>query len=404
MKIAIIHSGNSGFFPRFYKSLANAIEQNEDQCILIVPNSGRNRKCMLPNQVIWGTYLNWFVHFKWYKLTGLQDIFSIFETINLLHILNKHSPDVIHFNLINDKCLHIPLLVHYVNRRHIPIVWTMHDCRAFTGQCSYFDEVNCDKWKSGCGKCSQCETWIDNTHWQWKIRQHWHTAFNNLTIVTPSHWLASFVRESMFKMIPVKVIYNGVDISKFSHKAEYDVRRKYNISTKKKIVLGCAINWEPRKGMTFFEQMSEQLPNDYQIILVGGINEMKKQELSRKNIICTGRTSTFGEMLAWYQAAAVFCNPTLADNFPTTNIESLAAGTPIVTFRTGGSPEAINEKTGIVVEQGNLQELCNAVQQVSEHRDIYTTENCIERSLLFSSKQYGQYIKLYHSIIKPTKK
>ena len=400
MKIAIIHSGNSGFFPRFYKSLVHAIEQNKDEYILMVPNSGRNKRCMLPHQYIWGTRLNWFIHSRWYKITGLQDIFSVFETLHLLHLLHRHNPDILHFNIINDKCLNIPLLVHYANKCNIAIVWTMHDCRAFTGQCPYFDEVNCNRWKTGCGNCPQCETWIDSTHWQWKIHQHWHTAFKNLTIVTPSQWLASFVKESIFKKNRVEVIYNGVDTIRFAQKSNFDIHSKYQINKKKKIVLGCAINWESRKGMAYFEQMSELLPDIYQIVLVGNIDEKKKKYLAQKNIICIGRTSTLDEMIAWYQSASVFCNPTLADNFPTTNIESLAAGTPIVTFQTGASPEAIDEKTGIVVEQGNLQQLCEAVKQIASHRNFYTTENCRKRSLLFSNEQYKQYIQLYHQIKK----
>ena len=146
--------------------------------------------------------------------------------------------------------------------------------------------------------------------------------------------------------------------------------------------------------------MAELLPKDYQIVLVGNISEDKKRYLTQKNIICIGRTSTLDEMVAWYQSAAVFCNPTLADNFPTTNIESLAAGTPIVTFQTGGSPEAIDRNTGIVIEQRNLQQLCEAVKQVANHRDIYTIENCQKRSLLFSNEQYKQYVQLYHQIKK----
>ena len=99
--------------------------------ILMVPNSGRNKQCILPHQYVWGTRLNWFIHSRWYKITGLQDIFSVFGTLHLLYLLRKHKPDIIHFNIINDKCLNIPLLVRYINKHHIAVVWTMHDCRAF---------------------------------------------------------------------------------------------------------------------------------------------------------------------------------------------------------------------------------------------------------------------------------
>lgn len=398
MKIAILHAANVGFFPRYYKAIASAIKSNGDNVALFVPNSGRNKRNVLPNQQIFGSRLNWHFHYNLYKLTGVQDVYSVFSTMSLISKLKAFRPDVIHMNVINDNMINMPMLVRYINNNSIPVVWTMHDCRAFTGQCPYFDEVSCMRWQTGCGKCPQCATWIDNTHLVWEIRRKWHTGINKLTIVTPSQWLANFVKESFLKKHPVKVIYNGVDIDGFSHKATADVRKAYDITPEKRIVLGCSIFWEKRKGLIYFEQLAKLLPDNYQIVLVGNINEEKKQKLNALGIICTGRTKTFDEMVAWYQTASVFCNPTMADNFPTVNIEALAAGTPVVTFNTGGSPEAIDEKTGKVIVQGNIYELYQAVMYVAEHRDIYSRENCIKRAQLFSNKQYEQYVKLYHNI------
>lgn len=399
MKIAILQAANGGFFPRYYKAIASAIKKNGDDVGLFVPNSGRNKRNVLPNQHIFGARLNWHVHYVLYRLTGVQDVYSVFSTMQLICKLKAFRPDVIHMNVVNDKIINMPMLVKYINGNSIPVVWTMHDCRAFTGQCPYFDEVNCMHWLTGCGKCPQCATWIDNTHLTWKIRRKWHAGINNLTVVTPSRWLADFVRESFLKEHPIKVIYNGVDIDGFSHKATADVRKAYGIAPEKKIVLGCSVSWEKRKGLNCFEQLAKLLPNNYQIVLVGNINDEKKQKLNSLGIICTGRTKTFDEMVAWYQSAEVFCNPTMADNFPTVNIEALAAGMPVVTFNTGGSPEAIDERTGIVVENGNVEELCRAVQYVAGHKDIYTFDNCIKRAQLFSNRQYDIYVQLYKSII-----
>lgn len=399
MKIAIVHAGNIGFFPKYYNAISASIEGHRDAVKLFVPNSGRNKRNTLSNQITFGTRLNWFIHYYLYKLTGVQDIFSLLATLNLIREMKKYSPDVIHLNVINDKIINIPLLVKYINAKNIAVVWTMHDCRAFTGQCPYFDEVNCFRWKTGCGKCPICEAKIDNTHITWSIRQKWQTRIKRMVIVTPSRWLASYVKESFFKNYPVKVIYNGVDIDGFSMQTNLDVRKEYGIAEDKKIILGCSIFWEPRKGLDYFVQLSKTLPDDYQIVLVGNIDEGKKKELIQNNIICTGRTNTFDEMVAWYQTASVFCNPTMADNFPTVNIEALAAGTPVVTFNTGGSPEAIDESTGIVVEQGNIDKLYEAVIEVVENRNIYTKVNCVKRSLMFSKNQYDLYVKLYHEFI-----
>lgn len=398
MKIAILHAANGGFFPRYYKAIASAIKGNGDDVALFVPNSGQNKRNILPDQQVFGSRLNWHVHYMLYRLSGVQDVYSVFSTISLISKFETFNPDVIHMNVVNDKIINMPMLVKYINDNSIPVVWTMHDCRAFTGQCPYFDEVNCMRWQTGCCKCPQCATWIDNTHLMWKIRRKWHAGINNLTIVTPSQWLANFVKESFLKNHPVKVIYNGVDIDGFSRKATADVRKVYDITPEKKIVLGCSIFWEKRKGLIYFEQLAKLLPDNYLIVLVGNINEEKKQKLNALGIICTGRTKTFDEMVAWYQTASVFCNPTMADNFPTVNIEALAAGTPVVTFDTGGSPEAIDEGTGIVVEQGNVDRLCKAVMNVAEHLDVYTYENCVKRARLFSNKQYNLYVQLYKSV------
>lgn len=399
MKIAIIQTGNIGFFPKYYNAISASIKRHGDAVRLFAPNSGRNKRNILSDQTTFGIRFNWFIHYNLYKLTGIQDIFSFFATLNLVKKMKKYSPDVIHLNVINDKIINIPLLVRYINAKNIAVVWTMHDCRAFTGQCPYFDEVNCFRWKIGCGKCPICETKMDNTHITWNIRRKWQTRIKRMVIVTPSRWLASYVKESFFKNYPIKVIYNGVDLDGFSKKINLDVRKKYGIAEDKKIVLGCSISWEPRKGLGYFVQLSKTLPDDYQIVLVGNIHEGKKKELIENNIICTGRTKTFDEMVAWYQTASVFCNPTMADNFPTVNIEALAAGTPIVTFNTGGSPEAIDESTGIVIEQGNTDKLYKAVIKVAENRNIYTTENCIRKSSMFSNNQYDLYVKLYHEFI-----
>lgn len=395
MRIAIIHSGNSGFFPRFYKALYSVIEAHGDSCRLYVPNSGRNYRCILPGQQIFGNRLNWFIHNKLFLITGIRDIFSILSTINLIHKFRKYKPDLIHCNLINDDFLNIPIFVYYVNKHNIPIIWTMHDCRAFTGGCPYFDEVKCDKWKNGCNKCPQKETFIDGSHIQWTIRKYWHNKINKLQIVTPSIWLSNFIKDSFLKKHPIQVIYNGVNTSIFSNRININIREKYHIDSSKKIILGCAIHWESRKGLFFFEQIAPKLNSEYQIVLIGGISIEIQEKLKKIGILCIGKTSNTEEMIAWYQIATVFVNPTMADNFPTTNIEALASGTPVITFNTGGSPEAINDKTGIVVEKEDLNGLLLAIEKISQTPSNYTKENCLYRAELFSEKQYQEYYKLY---------
>lgn len=404
MKIAVIHGSNQGFFPRFYKNLKLVVESNgSNEVKLFVPNSGRNKRCVLPNQETFGSRVNWHIHTALFKLTGKQDCWSHLDTLDLIRRLKKFKPDILHFHVVNQCHINFPMLIRYANKNQIPIVWTFHDCRAFTGGCPYFDEVKCEKWMAGCSNCpDRGGLYVQkyaNTEWQWKFRNEWFNKINNLHIVTPSQWLANFVKKSFLKTKNIQVIYNGVDTDAFSSKSDFDVFKNYGLAKDKKIILGCAINWESRKGLVYFKGLAKELPSDYQIVLVGGIAQEVKSELDSLGILCVGRTKTFAEMAAWYQSASVFVNPTLADNFPTVNIEALASGTPVVTFRTGGSPEAVDENTGIVVEQGNAEELRNAIVEVCEKgKDVYTAF-CHDRAKLFSCERYNDYVELYQGCL-----
>ncbi|WP_270539172.1 glycosyltransferase [Bacteroides zhangwenhongii] len=399
MKIALLQSGNQGFFPRFYSDLARTVEKNGDELRLFVPNTGINNRRKVPHQVIWGSRLNWHFHFYMYRLTGLQDIWSFFSTIDLIRKIRKYSPDVINFHVVNDCNLCIPLLVRYINNHNIPVVWTFHDVRAITGRCAYFDEVGCYKWKTGCYDCPTNNNWlipslVDNTRLEWKIRKKWFTIISNLTIVTPSEWLACYVRESYFKDHPILVINNGIDTSEFA-------KEQTNISSQilnngKKIILGVASVWNKSKGIDTMEWLGEHLGDDYQVVVVGNIeNELKKKAL---HLLCLPPTNIKSELIAIYQKADVFVNPTMEDNFPTVNIEALASGIPVITYKTGGSAECLDSKCGIAVEKGNRKALLEAVIYLCSHFEAYSRENCIERSKCFSLSQFDKYVELYHCV------
>ena len=394
MRVAIIHSCFGGFFPRFYDNLCAAIKNHGGSYKLFLPNTKTNRLAKTQGKQIFGTRLNVPLHRLWYKITGLQDIFSFFDTLILILKLKKYKPDVVHLHIINDFYINTPLFFRFCNKNHIPIIWTMHDCRAFTGRCAYFDEIGCDKWRYGCGKCPQktlyLPTRIDNSKLQWNIRKQIYQKVNNLTIVTPSYWLADTIAKSSLKHIPCYVVHNGIAIEEFGTTQPHFLPiTERIISSGKHIVLGIASAWGERKGLNTFLKLANDLPDDYQVVLVG------KMPIEETKIITISPTQSLSTLVGIYQSADVFVNPTLADNFPTTNIESLAAGTPVVTYQTGGSAEAIDETCGIAVTKNDYFALREAIIQVVKNREYYSKEACRNRTKEFSLKQYDEYVKLY---------
>lgn len=395
MKIAILQSGNNGFFPRFYNNLFKTLNDNGHEVALFSPRTGVNHRTQLSGQRFWGGRLNWHIHNILYHITGIKDVYSTLDTLDLIRKLGVFKPDIIHFHVIGEGILNLPLLIRYISKKKIPLVWTMHDCRAFTGGCPYFDEIGCDKWKTGCGKCPDTQyrlSKIDRTALQWKIFKKYLTGLKNLTIVTPSKWLHDFVKQSFLKDYDCQVIYNGIDQTPFNNTDGFNLRKSLGL-TGKKVVLGIAASWTARKGLDSFKYLASALPEDYKIVLVGNIPD------EIPNIIKLPPSSDVNLIAAYYNMADVFCNPTLADNFPTTNIEALSSGLPVVTYLTGGSPEEIDSTSGIAVEKGNKKLLTEAIIRVCESPDIYTAESCKRRSTNFGLSQYNKYMSLYNSIL-----
>ena len=234
---------------------------------------------------------------------------------------------------------------------------------------------------------------IDNSKKNFYLKHKLFTNINNLTIVTPSKWLAKLVKESFLNKYNVEVIYNGIDLDVFKPTPS-EFKREYNLENKK-VILGVASNWKLRKGLDTFGKLAQELDDSYKIILIG-INKNDRKKIPA-NILTIKRTNNVEELAKFYTLADMFINPTLEDNFPTTNIESLACGTPVITYKTGGSPEAVNEKSGVVVEKQDFKELVKVIKQFNKKN--YT--GCIEQAKKFEKRdQYNKYIELYEKVKK----
>lgn len=328
-------------------------------------------------------------------LTGLNGRFSYFGTRQLIKILKKYNPDVIHLHNIHKFCINIPMLFKYLKKCGKKVVWTLHDCWAFTGHCPNFDMIGCEKWKTGCYDCPQIRAYpkslVDNSKSYYKNKKKWFSGVDNMTLVTPSKWLAGLVKQSFLKDYAVKVINNGINLSVFKP-TENDFKKQYGIEDKF-LILGVAFGWSERKGLDVFNRLAEDLSSDYAIVLVG-VSKDEKKNVSDK-IITVERTQNAEELAKIYSASDLFVNPTREENFPTVNIESLACGTPIVTFNTGGSPEIIDLLTGICVEKDDYQALMASIKHIKENAPI-KSEDCIERAKIFNEKEkYKEYIALY---------
>ena len=278
-------------------------------------------------------------------------------TKKFLKWAEEFNPDVLHLHNLHGYYLNVELLFKWIKSRpNMKVLWTLHDCWAFTGHCSYFDYANCDKWQIECCNCPQKRKYPksifkSNAKNNFIKKKMAFCGIENLQIITPSKWLKGLVKNSFLKEYEVKVVYNGIDVNVF--KPTISEFKKVNNLEHKKIILGVANVWEERKGFSEFIELSKLIDGDTRIVLVGVSD--KQLNVLPNNVLGIKRTNSVDELVEIYSASDVLFNPTYEDNYPTVNLEAQACGTPVITYKTGGSVESVPNEN--VIEKGNYKEV-----------------------------------------------
>lgn len=331
------------------------------------------------------------------RLLGNYGFNSKRATGQMIRELERIGPDVVHLHNIHGHDCDLELLFSWFRKNHTKLIWTFHDCWAFTACCPHFTMVKCEKWKTRCSNCIQRReySWFfDRSSVLFEKKKRLFSGLD-LTIVTPSRWLAGLVKESFLKDHPVKVVNNGIDLEVFQP-VQSDFRSRYALEGKK-LLLGVSFGWGVKKGLDVFLELARRLPEEYRIVLVGTDPQVDK--LLPERIISIHRTQNQRELAEIYSAADVFVNPTREDNYPTVNMESLACGTPVLTFRTGGSPEIIDETCGAVVDCDDVDAMEKEILRICEERP-YTKNDCLKKAASFDQKErFKEYLELYERIV-----
>ena len=399
MRIVQINGGAKGSTGKIMMGIAEIARAQGHEVLCASPITSTNRDAGANcGYYRIGTYNSRRVNVAFARITGYNGCFAWVETYKLLKKIDEFQPDIIHLHNLHDSYINLPMLFSYIKKHDIPVVWTLHDCWAFTGHCPHFTIAKCDKWKTGCHGCKQYKDYpasiFDNSELMWKLKKKWFTGVKTMTIVTPSEWLAGLAKESYLKEYPIQVINNGIDLDVFKP-TKSDFREKYGISPSECVILGVSFGWNYKKGLDCFVKLRNELNEQYRIVLVGTDSSIDKQLPS--GIVSIHRTQNQKELAEVYSAADVFFNPTREEVLGLVNLESLACGTPVVTFNTGGSPECIDEYSGIIVEEGDD---IKTVFEKKTYANIME-ENCIKRARQFKENEvYLKYLNIYTITLK----
>lgn len=325
-------------------------------------------------------------------------------TRTLVKRIEVLQPDVIHIHNIHGYFLNYKVLFDFLANCDIPVVWTIHDCWLYTGHCYYYSYVGCDRWKSGCHDCPQRRefpaSWLfDRSRQNYRDKRAAFTSISpdRLTLVPVSEWIKGEMQQSFFSGYHFQVIHNGIDTNVFRGYDTSEIRMRYGLGDRH-VLLGVASIWSREKGLDDFIKLSTLLREDEVIVLVGIKPEDKKR--LPFNVVAVSRTENVHQLAELYSAAEAFVNPTWQDNYPTVNLEALACGTPVVTYRTGGSVEAVTDDTGFIVEQGDVEGLLDAFRIIVQRGKAYYEKRCREYALAHFRKEecYKDYLRLYDKL------
>jgi putative colanic acid biosynthesis glycosyltransferase len=392
---------NSGSTGRIAEEIGNVLLENKHESYIAY---GRGSSKSNSQLVRIGNTLDNFIHGAQTLLTDKHCFYSKSATKKLIKQIKVIKPDAICLHNLHGYYIQIEVLFDFLKESQIPVLWTLFDAWAFTGHCTYFDDIDCKKWQSHCNNCPKHKnypsSWVDNSFSNFEEKKRIFNSITKMEIVTHSVWLENLLKNSFLKDFKVHVTPSAINLQQFKP-TNSNLKEKFGLENKK-VLLGCANIWTNRKGYLDFIKLSEKIDDEFIIVMVG-LNAKEINGLPKK-IIGLQRTESIEELAQWYSLAFAFVNLTSQDNFPTTNLEALACGTPVITYDTGGSPEAISTKTGFVVEKGNVDGIVSALNVLKTLNNEEVSIACRQRAeQLFDKRlRYLDYLNILEALISKT--
>ena len=370
MNILLINSiCGTGSTGRICADLANRFTAEGHQVRIAFGRDGYVPEACRPYAVRIGSDLDVKLHGIRTRLLDGHGFGSKAATRTFLRWAEDFQPDLVWLHNLHGYYINVEMLFDWIKKHpRMQVRWTLHDCWAFTGRCAHFSYAGCDRWKEGCGHCPQKEhypaAFLDRSRRYYQRKKAAFTGVANMTILTPSRWLADLTRQSFLSCYPVEVEYNTVNKEIFKP-APGDFRKKHALEGKT-LVLGAASYWDRYKGLYDFYKLRQLLDDSFAIVLVG-LTEAQQKELP-SGILGLPRTHSQQELAEIYTAADVFVNPSYEETFGLTTVEARSCGTEAIVYQNTACEEIVGSLGGIAVEQ-SVDALAEAIRTVTAGKE-----------------------------------
>ena len=341
--------------------------KSEGHDVKVIYGRGKNINVPKCDAIKFNSVLDFYYHCAMSRIFDSQGLHSNIATKKLLAFIKEFKPDIIHLHNLHGYYLNYKLFFKYINTTNIKIIWTLHDCWAFTGHCTHYLYNKCNKWETECKNCKYNKEYPASIIFQqakrnFLLKKQLFTNNKNLELITPSQWLADEVSKSFLKHCPIKVLNNTINNNLFKNTPS-ELKRELSINENKIVILGVAFPWTGTKGYEDFLELSRLIDNNkYQIIMVG----LSKKQLKNlpNNIIGFERVSP-EKLVKLYSLSDIFFNPTYEDNYPTVNLEAKACGVKIIAFKGTGGGEEMLDDNDIVLDDRNTLKLIERINNIA---------------------------------------
>lgn len=361
---------------------------------------GRGKRVDGENIFKFGLDFETYIHAGLSRISGLNGYFSPLSTRRLIRFIETFQPDVVHIHELHAYFVNIKPLINYLKSKKIRIIWTFHCEYMYTGKCGY--AYKCENWKETCGNCPKIKRYPKSLFFDFtkKMFRDKKALLSDLDfmIVTPSQWLADRVKMSFLKDKKITVIHNGIDADHvfYPRSAEKIESLKEACGlTNQKIVLSVApdIMSDRKGGKTVLEISKRFVGENIRFVLIGA----DRDETIEPNVTLIKRTNDQDELAMWYSAADVFLICSKQENFPTTCLEAVCCGTPVVGIDAGGTKETVPAPYGVFCDPTDLDGLEQAIRRQILMKQETSDISKIGQTLYNQKTMYLSYLALYES-------
>ncbi len=332
------------------------------------------------------------------------------------------APDLIHFHNLHGDYFDLRALVRL--SRRLPVIVTLHDAWMLSGHCAH--SFDCDRWKSGCGKCPDLTIYPpiqrDATRLNWTRKSRVYSQ-SNLCVATPCQWLMDRVHQSMLNpaIVSRRVIPNGVDLRVFRPLSKNECRQHLRIRDDVKVVMFAAngVRHNPFKDFQTLQMALRSLGKEFEgEVLALAVGETASTErIGNTELRFIPFVNEPSQIVPYYCASDVYLHPARAETFGLSILEAMACGTPVIATAVGGIPELVRssaefgfgnvakpeEATGILVPVGDAEQLSRALHHLLSEESVspLLSKNAIKSvtKTFTADRQIDAYVAWYKEIL-----